>query len=490
MSLSGRRFLLGTGLSFAAIAALSVAMVPVRGHLSVATTALVLVVPVVVGVVVGGFVAGVLSVVAGFLVYDVLFIPPYGTLVVGASQNWVALGVYAAVMLLVARVVSALSAARAEARRQEVHIRRLFELSETLAQESGRAELEERIVSAVRDGFDMTSVALLLAVGERLEPVAFAGEPWNAEDLDRLVPRRGVPVRATVQGGGVRAIALSTTGTPVGLIGMKGRPLDQEERELLRFFAGQAALSLERARLREQAVRSEVLEETERLQKSLMSAVSHDLRTPLSTIKLAATALDAGTTTIDEDDRAELVRTIDMETDRLDRLVTNLLDVTRVQAGALAVAAQPVAVADLVSQAVSSLKPLLEGRTVKVTLPEELPLVSADHVLVGQVLVNLLENAARHSPPGTSVRVRAEREASGDVVVTVEDEGPGLPRTGEDVFALFGATGPGKGTGVGLFIAKAFVEAHGQRLWAEQTSSGGARLRFALPSVVDHEALA
>jgi two-component system sensor histidine kinase KdpD len=188
-------------------------------------------------------------------------------------------------------------------------------------------------------------------------------------------------------------------------------------------------------------------------------------------------------TVLEESDRAELVRTIDVEADRLSRLVTNLLDMTRVQAGALSVRAQPLSVADLVEETLSSLAPVLEGRTVTVSVPKDLPLVRVDHVLVGQALANLLENAARHSPAGTAVRIGAEPGAWGTVVVTVEDDGPGLPHRAEDPFAPFGADGPARGTGVGLSIAKAFVEAHGQRIWVEEAGSGGARIRFSLPAL-------
>ncbi len=482
MSLSRRRFLMASALSLLMAGVLSAVMVPVRGHLSVATTGLVLVIPVVSGVAIGGFAAGVVSVTVGFLAYDLLFIPPYGTLAVGPAQDWVALVVYVAVMLLVARIVSALSAARREGRRQEEHLRRLFELSEYLVHEHGTEELEEQVVTAVHEVFAMPSVVLLRVDGDDLEPVAFAGEPWGADELALLVPRRHVPVSAATQGGGIRGVALSATGTPVGLIGLKGPSLRPEERDLLRFFTTHAALSLERARLREQAVRSEILEETERVQKSLMGAVSHDLRTPLATIKLSASALQGSGLAMEETDRAELLRTIDAEADRLSRLVTNLLDMTRVQAGALTVDAQPVSVADLVREATAPLAPVLADHPLSLEVGEGLPLVAVDPILVVQALANLVENAARHCPAGTAVHVHAEHDGTDTVVVTVEDDGPGLgPHGPDEVFLPFRGSGPGRGTGVGLSIAKAFVEAHGQRIWAEEPQSGGARFRFTLP---------
>ncbi|MHB8595145.1 MAG: DUF4118 domain-containing protein, partial [Acidimicrobiales bacterium] len=178
-----RRSLVGSGAALGTMAVLVGGLLPLRGHLSVATIALVLVVPVVTGVVAGGFGAGVVAVVAGFLVYDILFIPPYGTLTVGRSQNWVALGVYAVVMLLVARVVAELDSARTEAYRREEHIRRLFEMSELLVHDKGLPELLELVVNTVRDAFGLTSVALLLPGGEALELVASAGDRFTDEEL-------------------------------------------------------------------------------------------------------------------------------------------------------------------------------------------------------------------------------------------------------------------------------------------------------------------
>lgn len=480
MSLTGRPFLAGVGLSLVTTAVLSVVMVPFRAQLGTATSALVLVVPVVMGVATGGFAAGVVAVGLGFVAYDVLFIPPYGTLALGTSRDWVALGVYAAVMLVVARVVAALSATRAEARRREKHVRRLFELSELVVGEQNETDLLERVVTAVRDVFGMSSVVLLLARGDELVRAATAGEPWSAAALTDLVPRAGVPVPAQTARGGTRALALAATGAPLGLLGLQGPPLAQEDQELLRVFANHAALSLERARLREQTLHMEVLEETERLQKALMGAVSHDLRTPLATIKVSASTLIRANGNLDDDDRHELLSTIDTEADRLGRLVTNLLDMTRVQAGALRVMEQPVAVTDLVAEALAPLEPLLTGRPLTVSVPEDLPLVLADPVLIGQVLVNLVENAARHSPEGTAVVVSAAGDGEGRVVLSVTDDGPGLKAGGDEVFEPFHGAGPGRGTGVGLSIAKSFVEVHGHRIWAEDVPGGGARFCFTL----------
>jgi len=479
---STRRRLAGAAAALGAVAALAAIMAPFRNHLSIATAALVFVVPVVLGVVVGGFVAGAVATVAGFFVYDIVFIPPYGTLTVGAAQNWVALVVYIVVMLLVARVVARLDAARFQAGRRETEIRRVFELTELLIGEKPVPELLELIVSTVHDAFGLDSVALLLPSGSRLEVAAAAGEPLTGAELGRITPAPGTPTRLGTSSAGpgeIQSVALSTTGHPVGLLGIRGPALSRHERELLLTFANHIALTVERAQLRDQALRSELLEEIDRLQRTLMGAVSHDLRTPLATIKISASTLRNPGADIATEERQELLTLIDDQVDRLDRLVTNLLDMSRVQSGALELRRQPIAVVDLVAEAARGL-----GLTAPVTmdLAGDLPLVDVDHLLIGQVLTNLLDNASRYAPEGTAVSVSGRARADGRVEVAVTDSGPGVrPDEQALVFQMFTGRGSAGGSGVGLWIAKAFVEAHGEKIWVEDTAGHGARFCFTLP---------
>src|SRR5262245_13524814 len=237
-------------------------MLPLRMHLSTATTALVLVVPVVVGVASGGYLAGVISVVAGFVVYDFFFIPPYRTLDVGASENWVALVVYAAVMLPVARVVAGMNLARAQSRERGLQIRRMFELSSLLVEDRPLTDLLALIVTTLADVLSAHQVALLLPNGERLEVAAHAGAaPMPAEDWRRLQPTPGqvtgldtVPTDA----GNKRKrrdpvqLALVASGRPVGLLIISGTTITDQQREPLLLFANQIALAVDRAQLREQ----------------------------------------------------------------------------------------------------------------------------------------------------------------------------------------------------------------------------------------------
>ena len=482
---SVRRSLTGAAAALGAVAVLAAIMAPFRSHMSIATSALVLVVPVVIGVATGGFVSGTVAVVAGFFVYDFFFIPPYGTLDVGTPEDWVALGVYVVVMLLVARVVSSLDEARSQARRRETEIRRLFELTDLLIGDKPVPQLLALIVAAVHDAFGFRSVALLLPSGAHLQVAAAAGEPLTDDELLRITP---TPGRATSLGTSttgadeVHGVALSATGRPVGLLGIRGRVLSRHDRELLLTFANHIALTVERAQLREQALRAELLEEIDRLQKILMGAVSHDLRTPLATIKISATTLRNPGAEISADARQELLTLIDDQVDRLNRLVTNLLDMSRVQSGALELRREPIAVIDLVSEARRGLGRADSAGRITVDVAEDLPLVDVDHLLIGQALTNLLDNACRYAPEDTPVTVSGRARHDGRVEVAVVDQGPGV-RSDERslVFEMFTGRGSAGGTGVGLWIAKAFVEAHGEEIWVADTPGPGARFCFTLP---------
>lgn len=486
-----RRTLSGSAVGVGLSLVLGAAMLPLRSHLSVATTGLVLVVPVVAGVAVGGYVAGLVSVLAGFLVYDFAFIRPYWTLTVGAAQNWVALGVYVVVMVLVAQVVSRLEMATAMSRSREANAKRLFEISRILLVDEPIPDLAQTIVDAVRDLFGFAGAALLLSVEGTLEVVAASGEGVGEADLSALRPesRLPVPLSQDRSDGGVHTLALATSERPVGLLVLAGVPTTPAVRELLPALANHLATALERAELHERVRRAELLEEVDRLRHALVGAVSHDLRTPLATIKVASSTLVDPTSRLSASDTNELHSLIDTQTDRLTRIVNDVLDMTRIQAGALELRREPRSTLDLVAAAVSALRPALDDRPIEVTVPPSLPLVWVDNLLMEQVLSNLLDNADRHAPPGTPLLVKASLDGPDKVAVSVTDSGPGVPPNERlAIFDTFVRFDTGGRAGLGLAIAKAFVEAHGERIWVEEAPGGGARFVFTLPVASTNEA--
>ncbi|MGH9046406.1 MAG: DUF4118 domain-containing protein, partial [Acidimicrobiales bacterium] len=251
-------------------------MIPWRSHLSIATPGLVLVIPVVVGVIIGGYAGGFLSAASGFVVYDFAFIPPYDTLSVKAGQNWLALGVYVVVMLLVAQVAAHLRTARAQAQRREEEAKRLSTLSELVVEGGSIEELLETLVNAIWTVFSCDGVAVLLPDHDHLKVAASAGTPMTAEELRRLQPAAGLPVQmgATGQGSeGLTAIALTAASGPVGMLALRGLVVSAPDGAVLRAFANHVALALERVQLRTQALRSELLEEIDRIRRDLLGAV-------------------------------------------------------------------------------------------------------------------------------------------------------------------------------------------------------------------------
>jgi two-component system sensor histidine kinase KdpD len=262
------------------------------------------------------------------------------------------------------------------------------------------------------------------------------------------------------------------------------RLLEPDQVHLLEAFAGQTALALERANLAAEAERVRVLVESERLRNSLLSAVSHDLRTPLTAIAGASSTLLEAGQTVDPTARRELLESIYEEAQTLNRLVGNLLDMTRLDAGAVTVQKEWQSVEELVGAVLNRLSRKLADRPIETRIPEDLPLIFVDAVLIQQVLVNLLENAERVSPSEAPIEVSAQSSGQ-TVTIEVADRGPGLPPGDEKrVFEKFyrsTAARSGSGAGLGLTICRGIVELHGGKIQARNREGGGAVFGFSLP---------
>jgi two-component system sensor histidine kinase KdpD len=478
-----RRTLFGTAVALFAMAVLTAAMIPLRSHLSVATTALVLVVPVVIGVVAGGVTAGIISVGAGFLVYDFFFIPPLLTLWVGRPENWVALGVYVAVMLPVSQVVASMNSAKAEARRQGREIRELFELSHLLVEDKSLDLLLSSVVTTLAEVFSADQVALLLPEADKLVVVASAGAPLSDAQLRRVLPESGELATLDTrpfERDGLLVVALTAAGRPAGLLVLSGMAAARHEREPLMLFANQIALAVERVQLREQVLQARLAEEMAALAKTLVTAVSHDLRAPLTSIKASSSTLVDTEFNLDPDTTRRLATLIDVQVDRLAEMVRNLLDMSRIQAGVLRARCSVASLEDLVTAVVDELAP--RGYVLCMEIPDDLPPIDVDVVLISRVLVNLLENAIRYSPKSAAITVHAALAKQHLIEVTVTDKGPGVSRQRRyEIFELFARRSDDAGAGLGLTIAKTFIEAHDQRIWVEDAPGGGAKFCFTLP---------
>lgn len=485
------------------------AMIPLRGHLDIAIVALLLVVPVVLGAAIGGFLPGAIASVVGFIAYDLFFIPPYGTLTVGHLVDWAALGVYVVVMLLVSRVVDRLwqaEAASSESQRNTAH---LLELSELLVGDRSQEELFQIVVRSVREAFDLSAVVLLLPASSKdgsqgsapLELVAGTGRELEPAELASLVPTGGAPwslrpeaVRRQVGDASLvepaeelETVVLKVRENTVGLLGIAGKRLLPARRELLGAFANHIALAIERANLHEQALRVQLLEEVDRHRRYLFGAVSHDLRTPLATIKTSASALLDSSIVLGDDDRRELASLIEAQSDRLARVVSNLLDMSRIQVGALVLDVETISVEELFATVLQAAGPSRARIFTAIRLVDAF--LQVDVTLLVEALLNLLENAIRYAPEETLVELIAEPgdPSAATIRLLVVDRGPGIAQadrsrylsyTGQDLSASRPASG---GSGLGLPIAKAFVEAHGAKIFIEDAAPG-TRVVIEIPS--------
>jgi two-component system, OmpR family, sensor histidine kinase KdpD len=435
--------------------------------------------------------AAVLSVAA----FDFFFVPPYYSLAVANTQSLVTF----AVMLVVALMISQLTVRirwQAEAARQrERRTAAQYALSRELAGTRGVPNILRAAIRHMADVFRSRIVVYLpdasgrLALREDL-PSRFESDGSSAAICQWTFEHAQMAGLGTSTFPGSTAVylpLLASRGT-LGVLGV--RPDDPhtldalEHLHQLETFANQTALAVERAQLAEETRQAEIRAEAERMRNSLLSSVSHDLRTPLASITGAASTLLESRPPLDPAAGRELLEMIQEESDRLGRLLNNLLQMTRLESGALQLRQDHYPLEEIVGTALGRLAKLLGNRPVVTQCPADLPLVNVDDTLIEQVLINLVENAVKYTPADRPIEIAAAASA-GTVTVEVADRGPGLPPdAAERVFEKFyrGGRGAGPGAGLGLAICRGFVEAHGGRIWAENRPEGGAVFRFTLPA--------
>jgi two-component system sensor histidine kinase KdpD len=428
------------------------------------------------------------------LAFDFFFVPPYLSFSIQDFSHVMTFGV----LFLVAIVISHLArrardqaeAARDRERRTAV----LYAVTRELARTTGLEALVAVASAELAKVFDCEVAVFTPAVGGDLRTVHRIGVERPSEDEASIARWALNHVRDAGLGTdtlpGARGLYLPLVATrgPVGVIGLiprdPNRFRDVERRRLLDALAGQMAMAMERALLVEEAQQVRVEAEREQLRNTLLSSVSHDLRTPLATITGAASTLVGDGEELEPAARRELAQSICDEAERLNRRVRDLLDMTRLESRAVQLRLEWQPVEEVVGAALARMERPLAGRDVTARLDPDLPLVAFDAVLIEQVLVNLLENAVKYSPPGTPIQVSA-CVTPGEVVVSVADRGPGIPPGQEDrVFQKFyraPETGRGDGVGLGLAVCRAALDAHGGRIWVDNTPGGGAAFRFALP---------
>jgi two-component system sensor histidine kinase KdpD len=519
-----QRWALGCAASTVAVAVTVALLRPFRPDIGLLNVALLLLLLSMLSAAATGWVVGLYTSLLSNLAFNFFFVPPLYRLDVQRPDHALALAVF----LLVASITAGLLAQRrqsaAEAGLRAAEAQRLLVLSEQSAREAERRAREtqtllalsrtvtdqplERIPTAISEAivrdFPVSACSLYRLDGGELVPIAHAGEGTSALDRTEI----SVALQTAVAGesigiGGQAAILdrqlplrrearsdrfflpLGVENKAVGVLRIRtsGGALSSDEQKLLAAFCANAAATLQRASLAVAAQSAALTEESYRLKSALLASVSHDLRTPLTVIKASVVNLMDPAVHWSESARDEFLSAIDVEADRLGRLVANLLDVSRIEAGALRLDLDWNDLGELLCRAVDRLEQIAPDRRVNLVLENPLPLLRFDYVQIDRVLANLLENAAKYSPPGSPIELRAKAEPD-RVSVSVRDEGSGIPR-GERlrVFEPFYRaeqrhTSAG-GTGLGLAITRGIVQAHGGQIRVDDGK--GSTFTFTLP---------
>ena len=489
-----------------------------------------------------GSYAAILASLVAFFSFDFFIVPPLYTFVMYHVEEWIALFVFLIDAILTGQLAVALRERAEQASRRERETRILYDLVRVTNREAEPERQLHTIAQAIADVFSSWGVrdcAILQpdATGN-LQVQASAYQPAeqitlssDEKSIASMVMAHGrsmglyeddsrasstfahvaqrIIVHSTSAGravhGSLRLIPLKVGQQVVGVLRLRVR---DDERRVPRdegledeydhapnarttffwTFLDQATSLVERARLQRENLRIEVLQRTDVLRAALLSSVSHDLRTPLTTIKAAASSLLQEDVRWDNEARRGFAQSIEHEADRLNRLVGNLLDMSRIEEGALKPEKEWYSLKALIHDVLGRLRPLLEGRTVHTHLTDDLLLVELDYMQIDQVLTNLIENAVRYTPAGSPIDVSAHIEGE-QVMLSVADRGPGIPPADlERVFDKFyrvlqnqhGAGYP-SGSGLGLAVCKGLVEAHGGRIWAELREGGGLVVCIELP---------
>jgi two-component system, OmpR family, sensor histidine kinase KdpD len=477
-----RRQLAGYLLVAALAPLLTLTLASMRGGLNLTSDVLVFLVWVVLAALVGGFVPAVLAAILGSLLLNYYFIPPIHKLTISQANNALALGVFVLVGLLVSSVVDTAARRTKQAARANAE-------SELLATTAGSVLRGQQGLTAlldrIREAFGMDSVTLL----ECVSPDGVSGAGAGASRL-----RTGTGSWRPIASCGDCPLTRpeeADVEVPVadGLsLALRGRPLPASDRRVLGAFAAYAAVALDQQRLAAQAEAAKPIAAADRMRTALLAAVSHDLRTPLASAKAAVTSLRSADVNWDAEDHDELLATADESLDRLTHLVENLLDMSRLQAGALSLFPRPVGLDEIVSRALDNLEPAARGITVDI--PDSLPEISVDPAILERVIVNLTENALRYSPAGHPPLLTASTLGE-RVELRVVDRGPGIPESDRDrmfvPFQRLGDTDNTTGVGLGLALSRGLTEAMGGELSAEETPGGGLTMTVSLPVVTDAE---
>jgi two-component system sensor histidine kinase KdpD len=487
-----------------------------------------------------GLYSAIITSIVAFLSFDYFLVLPLYTFTVGKFDEWLALFIFLVTAIITGQLASALRQRAEVATQREMETRALYELVNATTSAEGldrQLSIVAHAISDVFSPFGVRDCAILLPdEREKMTLLADACQPINAVELSadevktvalvaeqgqtvdlygdtlassnnsRPMPHRfkriiGEPQKNNLF---VRIIPLRLGGKTVGVVRLlmeesahhlsteRNTEMSKERLDpqtaFFWTFLDQATSVIERARLRREGLQVELLRRTDALRSALLSSVSHDLRTPLASIKAAASSLLQEDVQWSEEERRSFAGAIVRESDRLNRLVGNLLDMSRIEGGALKPEKEWYPFDELVHDVLDHSQGLLQGRQVDTFIPDDLPPVELDYLQMDQVLTNLIENAVRYTPPNSPIEISVEARDK-QLQVSIADRGPGIPtsdleRIFDKFYRVLGTKRKGTstmGTGLGLAVCRGLVEAHGGHIWAENREGGGAIFRFTLP---------
>jgi two-component system sensor histidine kinase KdpD len=440
------------------VALSSLILIGLRSFLSSPIVAFLYLIPVVVSAALWGRLAGITSSILSFLTFNFLFTPPYYSFRVTHPQDFLAMIVLLSVAFLISNLM-----ARAQSRLEQVQQREreavhLYQLSVELTGKSEEKDIANALARSLSELLPGTVVEIQLSNSNYQVRIP------EADSIDTLsLVKRTIPL-------------VSSRGSQGEIrIFDKRENLTIEEERLLQTFAGQGALALERTTLAASENRAHLLEESDRLKTAILSSVSHEFRTPLASILASATSLFNPNVELGTEARSELQNLLVEETERMIQLVGNLLNMSRIEAGALKLQREWNSLTEILDNTMKRLIRISRQHKIEVDVSDDLPLISVDAVLLEQVLINLVGNSLKFSPEQSTIHIHA-REDGAAMKVTVSNQGPPISEdTIEHIFEKFypvAGNERGRGTGLGLSICKGIVEAHGGRIWAENVPTG------------------
>ena len=427
----------------------------------------------------------ILSAFAGVLTFDFFFVPPVYTLKVSDTEYLLSLAGFLLLGLIISYLTAQVQEKAQAAQRREMETAALYALSRDLTV----IDDIDGICSILSTHIQSTLKCEVYFVLPGFEEYSSGHQKLTSIDVSEFtsvsnwVMQNQLPAgKGTDHFPAARGyyIPMITSLQPIGVLVLQPDDLlgqlSVEQLRLLEAFARQAALAIEHVHLSEQVGQIQLMQATEKMQDALLNSISHDLRTPLVSITGALSTLDEQDSLMDDETRQSLVETAREEADRLNRLVGNLLQMTRLEAGAMRVVLEPVDIEDLIGAAIGQIEDRIADRDIQISIPPSLPMISLDFVLVVHALGNLLDNALKYSPDGSPIGVEVSL-LDREIQISVLDRGVGIPQ--DDLTHIFDkfyrVRHPEQvtGTGLGLAISKGIVEAHGGRIWAANRPGGG-----------------